>query len=78
MLKSRLIFFFILIVLTVVYIDGCRRAGNWLVKEDVPEHADAMVLLMGSFPDRVMQAADLYNEGQADRLIIVHEEYGTV
>ncbi len=76
MLKSRIVFFFILIILTVVYVGGCRRVGSWLVKEDVPPHADAMVLLMGSFTDRVLQAADLYNAGKADRLIIVEESMG--
>jgi uncharacterized SAM-binding protein YcdF (DUF218 family) len=76
MLKSRIIFFMLLLSLAILYTGGCRRAGNWLVKEDMPVHADAMVLLMGSFPERVMQAADLYNAGHADRLIIVHESMG--
>jgi uncharacterized SAM-binding protein YcdF (DUF218 family) len=76
MLKSRIVFFFILIVLTVVYVGGCRRAGKWLVKEDMPEHADAMVILMGDFPDRVLQAADLYHEGRAGKLIIVEVSMG--
>ena len=76
MLKPRIFFFIILFVLTILYIGGCRRAGSWLVKEDVPPHADAMVLLMGSFTDRVLQAADLYNAGKADRLIIVEESMG--
>ena len=49
---------------------------TWLVKEDVPPHADAMVLLMGSFPERVLQAADLYHESKAGRLIIVKESMG--
>ncbi len=48
----------------------------WLVKEDVPPHADAMVLLMGSFPERVLEAADLYHEGRTNRLIIVEESMG--
>ena len=76
MLKSRIVFITILIALSAAYIGGCRRAGEWLVKEDVPVHADAMVLLMGSFTDRVLQAADLYNAGKADRLIIVEESMG--
>ena len=76
MFKSRIVFFLILIALTSSYIGGCRRVGSWLVKEDVPPHADAMVLLMGSFTDRVLQAADLYNAGKADRLIIVEESMG--
>ena len=76
MLKSRIFFFIILFVLITLYIGGCRRAGAWLVKENVPEHADAMVLLMGNFPDRVLQAVDLFKEGKADRLLIVEESMG--
>ena len=74
--RSRIIFFVVLIALSAVYIGGCRRAGAWLVKEDVPEHADALVLLMGNFPERVMEAVDLYNEGRAGRIIIVQEGMG--
>ena len=35
-----------------------------------------MVLLMGSFPERVLQAADLWKEGKTDRVIIVQESMG--
>lgn len=76
MIKSRIIFFVLLLCLAILYIGGCCRAGAWLVKDDVPVHADAMVLLMGNFPDRVLQAVDLYREGRADRLIIVEESMG--
>ncbi len=68
-----LVFF---ISLSTLYVGGCRRAGKWLVKEDVPPHADAIVLLMGSFPERVLEAADIYNEGIADRILIVYESLG--
>jgi uncharacterized SAM-binding protein YcdF (DUF218 family) len=74
--RSRIIFFVVLIALSAVFIGGCRRAGTWLVKEDVPPHADAMVLLMGSFPERVLEAADLYHEGKARRMLIVYESMG--
>jgi uncharacterized SAM-binding protein YcdF (DUF218 family) len=75
-MKNRIIFFGILLAITTLYVGGCRRAGRWLVKEDVPAHADAMVLLMGGFPDRVLQAVDLYREGKAGRVIIVEESMG--
>lgn len=65
-----------MLLISVLYVGGCRRAGTWLVKEDTPPHADAMVLLMGSLPDRVLQAADLYNEGRAGKIIIVTEYMG--
>jgi uncharacterized SAM-binding protein YcdF (DUF218 family) len=31
---------------------------------------------MGSFPERVLQAVDLYNDGRSDRVIIVEEYMG--
>jgi len=63
-------------VLIVIYVGGCRRLGNWLVRDDKPEHADAMVLLMGGISDRVLQAVDLFHDGKAGRLIIVEESMG--
>ena len=74
--RSRIIFFVVLIALSAVFIGGCRRAGTWLVKEEVPPHADAMVLLMGSFPERVLEAVELYHEGKARRMLIVYESMG--
>ncbi|HBE42902.1 MAG TPA: hypothetical protein DDW27_17210 [Bacteroidales bacterium] len=74
--RSRAIFFGLLIVLTLLYIGGCRNVGVWLVREDVPSHADAIVLLMGTFPERVLQAVDLYHRGLADNMIIVYESMG--
>jgi len=62
--------------LAITCAGGCRRAGKWLVKDDVPEHADAMVMLMGGFPERVLQAVDLYHDGKVGRLIIVEESMG--
>jgi uncharacterized SAM-binding protein YcdF (DUF218 family) len=74
--KSGTVFSLILISLATVYIGGCRRAGTWLVKEALPAHADAMVLLMGSFPERVLEAVDLYKEGRSGRMILVQEGMG--
>ena len=75
-MRRRIIFFSILVVIAVADITGCRRAGQWLVKDDNPVHGDAIIVLMGSFPDKVVQAADMYNEGRAGRLIIVEESMG--
>ena len=76
MLRTKISFLILTVVLIALYAGGCRRAGSWLVKEDVPVHSDAMVLLMGSFPERVLQAVDLWHEGRADRIIIVEENMG--
>lgn len=75
-MKSLLWFPGILMLVAVLSVAGCRHTGIWLVSDDVPPHADAMILLMGSFPERVLQAADLYQEGVAGNLIIVYESMG--
>jgi uncharacterized SAM-binding protein YcdF (DUF218 family) len=76
-MKKKVFSFIIpILFLLFVYSAGCRRAGAWLVKEDIPEHADAIVLLMGSFPDRVLQVNDSWKRGLADRIIIVEESMG--
>jgi len=74
--RLKIIFFMILFAISAICIVGCRRAGTWLVKEKVPEHADALVLLMGSFPERVLEAVDLYKKGRSGRMIIVQEGMG--
>ena len=45
-------------------------------KEDHPEKADAIVLLTGSIADRVLQAADIYQSGYAEKIIIAEEYMG--
>jgi len=75
-LKARTWFIIILFLFAIMYVGGCRRAGQWLVKENAPVHADALVVLMGNFPERVLQAADLYSAGRADGVIIVEESMG--
>jgi uncharacterized SAM-binding protein YcdF (DUF218 family) len=49
-------------------------AGRLLVDSDpVPERADAIVVLAGSISDRVLEAADLYREGVAPRVVVTRE-----
>ena len=67
---------FRLCLLLFIIISGMisfRYAGTYLIKRDPPHKSDAMVLLMGSIPDRVLQAADVYRQGLANKLIIVQE-----
>jgi uncharacterized SAM-binding protein YcdF (DUF218 family) len=75
-MRSGIYLYGILTVLAILDIGGCRRAGTWLAKDDMPVHADVMVLLMGDLSDRVLQVADLYDKGIADKLIIVKESMG--
>jgi uncharacterized SAM-binding protein YcdF (DUF218 family) len=48
-------------------------AGRYLVAEDPPERADAIVVLAGSYPDRVLEAVELYKLGLAPRIILCRE-----
>ena len=74
--RRSAIFLVLLLILAIAYIGGCRRAGVWLAKEDMPSHADAIILLMGNFPERVLQVYDTWESGQADSVIIVEESMG--
>ena len=74
--RRSTLFLALLFILAFAYIGGCRRAGVWLAKEDVPGHADAIILLMGNFPERVLQVYDSWKSGLADRVIIVEESMG--
>jgi uncharacterized SAM-binding protein YcdF (DUF218 family) len=76
-MHSRILILSLCFVLIVVYVAGCRRAGKWLVKNDEPVHTDAMVVLMGSFPDRILQAVDIYEQGITNKLILVEAGMGT-
>lgn len=48
-------------------------AGRFLVEGDPPEHADAIVVLAGSYPDRILEAVELYRAGLAPRILICPE-----
>lgn len=50
-----------------------RAAGHALIVTDAPAPADAIVVLTGSYPDRILEAAALYREGWAPRLILCRE-----
>jgi uncharacterized SAM-binding protein YcdF (DUF218 family) len=70
-MKSNIYVFSFLLLLITLYIGAFRNAGKWLIKEDIKVHADAIVILMGSLSDRVIQATDLYNQTLADKVLIV-------
>ena len=77
-MKSRIIKLGVFVVIVLLAVGSCRKAGTWLVKTDDPEHADVMVLLTGSISERVLQVADLYNEGVAGKVWIVEEAMGAM
>lgn len=75
-MKSKIFSCGISIIILVLCVSACREAGVWLVKEDVQVYADAIVLLMGSVVDRVLEASDEFKQGNAGKLIIVEESMG--
>ena len=70
-MKLRIYAIGIISGLSLLYVAGCRHAGSYLVRKDDLLHADAIVMLMGSISDRVLQVVDLYQSGIADTLLIV-------
>lgn len=47
-------------------------AGRWLVVEDALQKADAIAVLSGRMPLRVLEAAKLYHEGYAQEIWLTH------
>lgn len=50
-----------------------HAVGGFLVAADEPQTADAIVVLSGSLPDRIMEAVDLYHAHLAPRLVLTRE-----
>ncbi|MEO8603896.1 MAG: YdcF family protein [bacterium] len=50
-----------------------RAAGRFLVQNEAPQHADAIVVLAGGYPDRILEAVALYREGWAPRILLGRE-----
>lgn len=46
--------------------------GQWLVVMDELQESDMIVVLMGSVYDRILEAADLYDEGYSDRIVLIN------
>ena len=75
-MKLRITLIVLALIITIISIYTFRNAGQFLVKKDDVVNVDAMVVLMGSIPDRSLQAADLYNKGIVDRVILVEPTLG--
>ncbi len=61
----------LLSVLLVVALVLAPGMGYFLVVGDETGEADVVMVLMGSIPDRVLEAADIYLEGKAGEVLIV-------
>jgi uncharacterized SAM-binding protein YcdF (DUF218 family) len=47
--------------------------GGFLIVQDAPRPADAIVVLSGSIPDRILEAVDLYQAHLASRIVLTRE-----
>ncbi|MBX3025506.1 YdcF family protein [bacterium] len=62
-----------LLALAVAALPLLAAAGRFLVEDDPLRRTDAIVVLTGSYPDRIIEAATLYREGWAPRIILCRE-----
>ena len=62
---------FIGIILLALLVVFFRYAGFGIVTSDAPEKADLIIVLMGSGPDRILGAVDLYEQGYAPCIMMV-------
>jgi len=69
--KKTIVILLILLGLLMLGRFSLPWLGRVLVAEDEPQKSDLIVALMGSGPDRMLGAVDLYNEGYADTILMV-------
>jgi uncharacterized SAM-binding protein YcdF (DUF218 family) len=61
---------FILSIVLLLLLIAFSNAGYFLVKDDEIDKSDAIIILMGSIPDRVLTTYDLYNDGFSNKVLI--------
>lgn len=54
-----------------------KQIGKYLIKSDIPQKSDAVIVLMGNIPDRVLETYDLFRTGHTKQIIIVEENMGS-
>lgn len=67
------------LMFVLLFIFLLSKAGTFLVRSTVPlPKTDVAVILMGSIADRVLEAADIYNSGLTEQIVIVNNiQYGS-
>ncbi len=71
-LKKKHIIIFSSVILLFVGLLFLPNLGHLLIAEDVSHESDIIVVLMGSVPDRILETVDVYNEGIAEKVLIVN------
>ena len=76
MKKPGKLFITVIVILSVLLLGrlSLPSLGNYLVAEDEPQQSDIIVLLMGSGPDRMLGAVDLYHAEYADEIVMVRNK----
>ncbi|MDD2533125.1 MAG: YdcF family protein [Eubacteriales bacterium] len=66
-------FFLFLVIILLVSAVGTwfLTVDRWLVRVDEPRESDVVVVLLGSIPDRIIEAADLYHQDYAEKIVMV-------
>ncbi len=67
--KKLILVIIILLILSFILFP---RLGEWLVAEDEISEGDVIVVLMGSIPDRILEAVDIYDKGYSNQIIMVN------
>lgn len=70
--RKHIVISLIVLILISSLVFILLNAGSWLVVEDEPQPADAIVVLMGSPGDRMLQASEIYKKGYAENILIVN------
>lgn len=71
MIKKKYLFLGILLFLLMFLAMFFHNAGNILVEEQKPIRSDLIVVLMGSGPDRMLYAVDLYKKDYVGKILMV-------
>lgn len=70
-MKRRKKFIIAITVILVPLIIVLPGLGSYLVVQDEPQPSDIIVVLMGSGPERMLGAVDLYQAGYAGEIVMV-------
>ncbi len=73
MKRSEMLVIILAVILTALLLGrlALPAIGGFLVAEDEPMRSDIIIVLMGSGPDRMMGAVDLYRQGYAKEILVV-------
>jgi len=69
--KKLFITFAIILAILLLGRLSLPSLGNFLVEEDEPQRSDIIVVLMGSGPDRMLGAVELYQAGYTGEIVMV-------